>query len=300
MKIPDSVLVCCAVCFLVLATGCTQSTPAPSATPVPTTPAVTPAVSPDTVKTTTSSLGTVLTDAKGKTLYFFEADVPGSGASVCNGGCAKFWPVFYTGTVTVSPPLAATDFTTIMRTDGTQQTAYKGWPLYYFSKDAAAGDMKGENVLGNWSVAKPDYTVMFSQQPGLGTFLTDGAGRTLYFFNHDGPGSTACTGTCLSIWPAFSSGPLVAPSLLKSSDFSGGTRPDGVAQSLYMGHPLYYYSKDTKPGDTNGQGFISAWYVANITGFVPPAPVPTTVPPTTLPTPTINYGGDSGGGGGGY
>jgi predicted lipoprotein with Yx(FWY)xxD motif len=231
------------------------------------------------------------------TLYFFETDIPGNGASVCYGGCATFWPIFYTDSLTVSPPLAATDFSTITRTDGTKQTVYKGWPLYYFVKDTVAGDMKGENVQGNWSVAKHDYTVMFAQQPGRGTFLTDGSGRTLYFFNRDGPGATACTGTCLANWPAFSSGPLVAPSLLKSSDFSGGARPDGVTQSLYMGHPLYYYSKDTKPGDTNGQGVNNAWYVANITGFVPPAPAPTTVPPTTPPKPTINYGSDSGGGG---
>jgi predicted lipoprotein with Yx(FWY)xxD motif len=255
------------------------------------------------VKTAPTSLGTVLTDSQGKTLYFFADDIPGDGVSTCYGTCVKFWPVFFTETPVVSPPLAAADFATITRSDGLRQTSYKGWPLYYFSKDTAAGDVKGENVQGNWSVAKPDYTLMYTHKPGLGTYLTDGTGKTLYYFARDGPGATACTGSCLTNWPAFSSGPLVAPSFLKAADFSGGKRPDGAMQSFYQDRPLYYFAKDTKPGDTNGQGVINAWFVANITGYVPviPTPVPTT-PPT--PKPTIDYGsdsgGDGGGGGGGY
>jgi predicted lipoprotein with Yx(FWY)xxD motif len=242
----------------------------------------------------------VLTDAKGMTLYFFADDIPGNGISTCYGTCVKFWPVFSTVSPVVSPPLATSDFSVITRTDGTKQTSYKGWPLYYFSKDTNAGDTKGENVQGNWSVAKPGYTVMYSERSGVGTFLTDGSGRTLYFFARENPGEVACTGTCLTNWPAFSSGPLVAPSILKTTDFSGTTRPDGTSQSLYKGRPLYYFAKDTKPGDMLGEGVLNAWHVANITGYVQPVPIPlvTTIP---TPTPTIDYGSssDSGGGGGG-
>jgi predicted lipoprotein with Yx(FWY)xxD motif len=234
------------------------------------------------------------------TLYFFADDVSGSGTSTCYGACAKFWPVFSVDSPQVSPPLLASDFSVITRTDGTKQTSYKGWPLYYFSKDTGAGDLKGENIQGNWSVAKPDYTVMYSRQPGTGTFLTDASGRTLYFFARENPGEVACSGTCLANWPAFSSGPLVAPSFLKAADFAVTTRPDGTRQSLYKGRLLYYFIKDTKPGDTNGEGVLNAWHVANVTGYVPPVPAPV---PTALPTtkPTIDYSSDSsGGGGGGY
>ena len=125
MKTPVFGVLCCVVCALVLIAGCTRNAPVTPATPAPTATVAMP-VSADTVRTTTSSLGTMLTDSKGMTLYFFETDIPGNGASVCNGGCAKFWPIFYTGTVTVSPPLAATDFSTITRTDGAKQTVYKG------------------------------------------------------------------------------------------------------------------------------------------------------------------------------
>lgn len=232
------------------------------------------------------------------TLYFFARDRPGSGNSTCAGKCATIWPVFYTNSPVVSPPLAASDFTVITRDDGTPQTSYKGWPLYYYQGDVNAGDMKGEGITGNWFVAKPDYSVMLFQQPAVGEFLTDGSGRTLYFFASDTSGVTACTGACIANWPPFSSGPLVAPSTLKNTDFSGGKRADGGMQSLYQNRPLYYFIKDTKPGDINGQGVNNVWFVANMSGFVPLAPtaVPTT-PPVPTPTPTFDYGGSSGGGG---
>jgi predicted lipoprotein with Yx(FWY)xxD motif len=284
----------------VLSAGCTQNAAAPVPVSAATTAPVIPPVSADTVKTAVSPLGTVLTDSRGMTLYFFADDIAGSGKSTCYGGCAKFWPVFSVDSPKVSPPLASSDFTTISRTDGSKQTCYKGWPLYYFSKDTNAGETGGENIQGNWSVAKPDYTVMYSQQPGAGTFLTDANGRTLYFFARENPGEVACTGTCLTNWPAFASGPLVAPSLLKATDFSVTTRPDGTRQSLYKGRLLYYFAKDTKPGDMNGEGVLNAWHVANITGYVNPVPsVTVTTPPT--PKPTIDYGSSSdSGGGGGY
>jgi predicted lipoprotein with Yx(FWY)xxD motif len=287
------------LCAFLFSAGCTQAN-APAAAPVSTAVPVTTAPPSYGIQTSSSSLGTILTDTKGMTLYFFASDIPGSGKSTCYGSCVKFWPSFFKENPTIAPALASSDFGVIHRTDGTLQTTYKGWPLYYFSKDTAAGDMKGENVLGNWSVAKPDYTVMYSQQPGAGTFLTDGAGRTLYFRATDLPDTVTCTGTCATNWPAFSSGPLVAPSFLKKTDFTGGKRPDGAIQSMYMDRPLYYFAKDTKPGDMNGQGLLGTWFVANITGYAPPAPAQAPAPaltPTPTPAPTMDYS-DSGGGGG--
>jgi len=302
MKKTLYLVVCLVALAFILCAGCTQNAPAPS--PVQTAamtaaPGVMP-VSADTVKTAASPLGTILTDARGMTMYFFADDVPGSGMSTCYGSCAKFWPVVNVDAPAVSPPLALADFSTIVRTDGSKQTTYKGWPLYYFARDANAGDTKGENVSKNWSVARPDYTVMYSERPGLGTFLTDSSGRTLYFFARENPGEAACSGACLTNWPVFSSGPLMAPSLLNAADFAITVRTDGPRQTLYKGRLLYYFAKDTKPGDTNGEGILNAWHVANITGYVPPVPAPVvTTPPTTQPT-IDYYGGDSGGGGGGY
>jgi hypothetical protein len=71
-----------------------------------------------------------------------------------------------------------------------------------------------------------------------------------------------------------------------------------MKQTAFMGRPLYYYSGDKNPGETNGQGFNNIWYVANTSGSVPvvttiPTTLPTTVltaVPTTMPT-RFDYGG---------
>jgi len=271
-----------------LMTGCTQST-APAQAPQQVTRQLTAPAS-DTIRVASSTLGNILVDTQGKTLYYFAADIPGSSASTCSGSCAGIWPVFYSDTVTVSPPLVASDFSSFVRAVGTSQTAYRGWPLYYFQGDTGPGDVSGENVNRDWFVVKPDETVMIAQRGTLGLFLTDRMGNTLYYFAKDTPGTSACTGACLAKWPPFYTSSISAPSVLDPAAFSTVTRADGMNQTAFMGMPLYYYTNDTQPGDTNGEGFNNLWYVANITGTIPvmstavptaePTPVPTIVTPT--------------------
>jgi predicted lipoprotein with Yx(FWY)xxD motif len=293
--------------------GCTQqaAVPPPQITPATTVPPTTilpttipqaPVSTAGNVKLGTTSLGKVLTDAGGMTLYFFVTDLAGEGMSTCYGTCASIWPIFSVDTPVVSPPLPASDFTSITRTDGTKQTTYKGWPLYYYKNDRKPGDMNGENVLKTWYVAKPDYTMMIASRPTTGSYLTDGTGRALYVWAKDTtPGVSSCTGTCITTWPAFSVGTLVVPSALKLSDFSTTTRADGKKQMAYMGRPLYYYSVDKDAGDLYGDGIGNVWFAANVTGVlpIPATPVTTATPATTttVPTATVPI---SGGGGGGY
>ena len=222
--------------------GCTQQQPLPT-TPQPT------AIPAPTIMTTVSSPGTILVDAQGKTLYYFANDIPASGASSCSGQCAIIWPIFSVDTITVSPPLVASDFASITWADGKKQTTYRGWPLYYYQADTQRGDVKGENALSVWFVVKPDETVMVSNKESLGSFLTDRTGKTLYFFTKDTSGASTCTGACLTKWPAFSGDPVSAPSLLNPSDFRSVSRADGVRQTAYKGWPLYYFADDSKPGE---------------------------------------------------
>jgi len=91
-----------------------------------------------------------LTDAKGMTLYVFDKDAAGSGKSACNGPCAAAWP-----------PLMATgdakpsgEWSVVTRDDGAKQWAYKGKPVYLWSKDAKAGDRTGDNFNNAWHVVK--------------------------------------------------------------------------------------------------------------------------------------------------
>jgi predicted lipoprotein with Yx(FWY)xxD motif len=272
----------------IVITGCTQQQAAQPTPPQTTQPA--PVSSAETIGTADSSLGIILVDAEGMTLYYFAKDVPASGTSSCYGQCEVAWPVFSADPVTVSSPLDPADFGTITRTDGTKQTTYHGWPLYYFQADTKPGDVKGENVGNNWFVFNPDESVLIAQNTDLGFYLTDTTGKTLYFFTKDTTGTSTCTGSCLAKWPAFSADPVSAPSVLKPSDFSSITRSDGVKQTAFMGRPLYYFADDVKPGEVKGQGFNDVWYIANISGTVPAVtPNPTTIP-TTIRT-TSYYGG---------
>jgi predicted lipoprotein with Yx(FWY)xxD motif len=159
------------------------------------------------------------------------------------------------------------------RADGTKQTTYKGWPLYYFVKDKAAGDVLGEGVGGVWFVAKSDYAVMLGTSPTLGNYLTDDHGRTLYYFDKDTPQTSACEGNCLVNWPAYTASGTSSPTGVAGSDLGVITRSDGSKQSTYKGYPLYYFIQDKEHGDVKGQDVNHVWFVvdpAKFTGTTAP------------------------------
>ncbi|MGZ3602712.1 MAG: COG4315 family predicted lipoprotein [Ktedonobacterales bacterium] len=98
---------------------------------------------------------TVLTDAKGMTLYYFTKDT--ANHSTCTDGCAGTWPpLLASGSGT--PTSAATLPGTLSAFDGAngRQVAYNGHPLYTYAGDTAAGQANGEGVGGVWFVATPD------------------------------------------------------------------------------------------------------------------------------------------------
>jgi predicted lipoprotein with Yx(FWY)xxD motif len=91
-----------------------------------------------------------------------------------------------------------------------------------------------------------------------GKVLTDSKGMTLYTFDKDGGGKSACNGPCTTNWP-----PLMASADAKPmGDYTIVTRDDGGKQWAYKGKPLYAWAKDTKPGDTTGDGFNNVWHIA--------------------------------------
>jgi len=88
--------------------------------------------------------------------------------------------------------------------------------------------------------------------------LTNAAGMTLYTFDKDAGGKSACNGPCAANWP-----PLTAGADAKSSgDWTTVTRDDGTKQWAYKGKPLYLWAKDQKPGDKTGDNFNNVWHVA--------------------------------------
>jgi len=104
---------------------------------------------------TNKTLGSYLVNDTGFALYYFMHDAPGNGTSTCYGKCAGIWPSFYEENVTVPEGLNASDFTAVMRTDGKEQTAYIGWPLYFYFKDTEPGDVYGQGINNIWFVVNP-------------------------------------------------------------------------------------------------------------------------------------------------
>ncbi len=98
-----------------------------------------------------SSLGNIVVDGAGMTLYVFTRDTKGSGKSSCTGECLATWPALI---VTATPTGDGVTGTlgTIPTPDGKKQATLDGWPLYYFAGDKAAGDVKGQGIKGTWWV----------------------------------------------------------------------------------------------------------------------------------------------------
>jgi predicted lipoprotein with Yx(FWY)xxD motif len=110
-----------------------------------------------TVGVANSSLGNILVDSHGRTLYMFRKD--NGTRSACFGACASAWPPLRTtGKPTVGRGANASRITTVKRSDGSPQVVYNGHPLYRFSGDQQVGDTNGQGSTAfgaGWFVLSP-------------------------------------------------------------------------------------------------------------------------------------------------
>ena len=228
------------------------------------------------------TLGKILTDKDGKSLYFFSLDTKQT--SSCTDGCLDKWPVFHEENIAVNTGLNTADFGAITRADGKMQTTYKGWPLYYFANDSQAGDTNGENVNSIWFIAKPDYSLMYVKSQLVGhdgknyksdytegdeatPYMVDINGKTLYTFKNDSKDNNNFTNEDFSnnnVWPIAEITLDKIPSNLDVNDF-GQIDVFGKKQLTYKGWPLYYFGQDASRGDNKGISFPApgVWPIAN-------------------------------------
>ena len=132
-------------------------------------------------------------------------------------------------------------------------------------------------------------TVGISNNSGIGSYLVDAKGITLYWTTRDSVGQSNITGTTLANWPLFYSAGVTVRGSLSASDFATITRADGSTQTTYKGWPLYYYIGDKVAGDTTGQGLAGVWFAASPTVSGPTA----TTTSTSSRTPTLAMFGPS-------
>ena len=223
---------------------------------------------PAEVRARVSGAGAYLTDAQGRSLYFYAQDSR-PGKSDCNAECAKAWPPLLAPTGAA----AAGDWSIVNRDDGAQQWAWRGRPLYGFAKDNYAGAMLGDGVGSAWHVALQPVAVppgLAMRSIYLGRVLTDARGHSLYWRRDevDDRAPTAkskCQRECLQAWT-----PLYAPWMAHpQGDWAVLARDDGQKQWLFRGHRLYRYENDLKPGDSAGLSEDANWEVAVLDAAAP-------------------------------
>lgn len=125
--------------------------------------AVAPAASAATavLRSHSSSLGSIVVGAHGRTAYVFDLDHRGTHTSACTGACLRAWPkLTFRGTARSAVPVSGVSGTvgSISAGAGVRQVTLNGWPLYYFAGDAAAGQVNGQGSGGTWWVVRPSGT----------------------------------------------------------------------------------------------------------------------------------------------
>mgnify|MGYP005813047313 CR=1 FL=1 len=237
-----------------------------------------------------AKLGDILVDGKGMTLYMFTNDKPDQ--SNCSAGCLQTWPPFLsTGAPKLGSGVDASLVGSATLADGSKIVTYNHMPLYTFSKDTKPGDTIGQGIGNVWYAVSPqgkpvgmqeqqstpaagagsasEATVDVATNAQYGKILVDGQGRTLYVFANDQPDKSNCSGQCLVNWPALvTQGHPKAGYGVDASMIGSATLADGSKIVTYNHKPLYTFAKDSKPGDINGQGVGSVWFMMAPDGSV--------------------------------
>jgi predicted lipoprotein with Yx(FWY)xxD motif len=318
-SIQSSALVGLLVAVTIILAACTGSAQAIQA-PAITTPAVAQpvAAAQEAVVNvaTHPTLGQILVDGKGMTLYMFTKDQ--ADKSNCDADCLAKWPPLLTqGNPTLGAGVDAAQIGFATLADGSKVVTYNHMPLYYWVNDSVAGDTTGQGVGSVWYVVSPagipvgisstgpatvepaasltEPTLNVASDPTLGQYLVDGRGMALYIFTNDERDKSNCDADCLAKWPPLlTQGNPSVGSGVDPSQVGIAVLADGSKIVTYDHRPLYYWIKDTQPGDVTGQGVGGVWYVISPSGKEiddsPQAvadPTPDPVPSSTEPTITV-------------
>jgi predicted lipoprotein with Yx(FWY)xxD motif len=131
-----------------------------------------------------------------------------------------------------------------------------------FTKYMGAAVVLGFVLAAGIALAE-HHAVKVAKKDGVGSYLTDIKGMTLYSFKKDTPGKSACEGECVAKWPVYYVETVAAKDGLDAANFGTITRADGKKQTTYKGMPLYYFVGDKAAGDKAGQGVKDVWYVVS-------------------------------------
>ena len=152
--------------------------------------------------------------------------------------------------------------------------------------DSGSGGGSGGSSGSTQAAQKAGGQTVQTGDTEYGEVLVDSKGMTLYALEKDSKDTSTCTGGCATAWPPLVvTGKVVVAKGLDADDFATFMRTDnGMTQVSVYGAPLYTFSGDKAPGDTNGKT-IPNWYVVGANG----KPMESAAAATTAPT-TSNAG----------
>ena len=113
-----------------------------------------------------SKAGQIVVADQGLSVYFFTKNTKDSGNSVCTGACLTSWPAVTSTTATPTVNGVTGKVGTIPTADGKMQVTINGMPIYYYSKDQAAGDINGQGVGGVWFLVSPSGEMITAPPAG--------------------------------------------------------------------------------------------------------------------------------------
>jgi predicted lipoprotein with Yx(FWY)xxD motif len=119
-----------------------------------------------------------------------------------------------------------------------------------------------EPVAKTTAPLKPEVVLKTYESPQHGAYLVNDKGFTLYTYQLDINGRSYCVNYCLHMWPALTVASDRRPVGKGVSDLGTITRPNGVRQVTYKGHPLYTFAIDVFPGQTLGNH--GPWNIVHI------------------------------------
>lgn len=202
--------------------------------------------------------------------------------AACNGSAARQPAAQATPTVAAvaTPTKAAVEATptkasaetkpmTETQTMSETQTATESKPMSGTQTMSETHIMTETHVTTGTMSTTTSALVMMHEDAKLGKILVDDKGMTLYVYDKDTVDKSTCTGDCLKNWPALpakAENEKITADASVTGNLSVIKRDDGAYQVAINGMPLYYYAKDTKAGDTTGQGVGEVWWVVGLDG----------------------------------
>jgi predicted lipoprotein with Yx(FWY)xxD motif len=150
-------------------------------------------------------------------------------------------------------------------TSSSKNVAATGGSVYSHANPSTTG------TTATTATAAASGVAITTKHSKLGTVLAAGPKKlTVYLFEADKGGTSACTGACASAWPPVTtSGAPTGTGAANSAELGTIARADGTTQVTYKGHPLYYFVQDKDAGDAYGEGstaFGAGWYVLSANG----------------------------------